>query len=52
MKISKNMIKLKYQKNMKFGSYCPKIRVFTSDFRVFSYVFLMFFKERRRVRKL
>jgi len=39
IKIIRNMIKLKYQKIIKISSYCPKIRVFSSVFRVFSYVF-------------
>ena len=43
MKMLENMIKLKYQKIMKKCSYSPKIGHFAYDFRVFSYVFLMFF---------
>jgi hypothetical protein len=47
MKIIKNMIKSKYQKIMKNSSYSPKIGVFTYDFRVFSYIFLMFFENNK-----
>jgi len=36
--------KIKILKIIKIGSYYPKIRVFSSVFRVFSYVFLRFFE--------
>ena len=43
MKYYENMIFLIFKKNMKKCSYSPKIGHFTYDFRVFSYIFLMFF---------
>ena len=51
MKILKNMIKLKLEKMMKISSYSHKIGHFTYDFRVFSYIFWVFFGSERCYRK-